>query len=40
MSELRCDLPNGARITILGAENDQAIRGISLDGTEDIVTKR
>ena len=31
-SELRCDLPNGARITILGAENDQAIRGISLDG--------
>ena len=31
-SELRCDLPNGARITILGAENDQAIRGIFLDG--------
>ena len=31
-SELRCDLANGARITILGAENDQAIRGISLDG--------
>ena len=31
-SELRCDLPNGSRITILGAENDQAIRGISLDG--------
>ena len=31
-SELRCDLPNGARITILGADNDQAIRGISLDG--------
>ena len=30
-SELRCDLPNGARITILGADNDQAIRGISLD---------
>ena len=21
-SELRCDFPNGARITILGAEND------------------
>lgn len=31
-SELRCDLPNGSRITILGAENDQAIRGIALDG--------
>ncbi len=31
-SELRCDLPNGARITILGAENDQALRGIFLDG--------
>ncbi len=31
-SELRCDLPNKSRITILGAENDQAIRGISLDG--------
>ena len=25
-------MANGARITILGAENDQAIRGISLDG--------
>ncbi len=31
-SELRCDLPNGARITILGAENDQSLRGIFLDG--------
>jgi hypothetical protein len=31
-SELRCDFPNGARITILGAENDQALRGIFLDG--------
>jgi len=31
-SELRCDLPNGARVTILGAENDQALRGIFLDG--------
>ena len=31
-SELRCDLPNGGRITILGAENDQALRGIFLDG--------
>ena len=31
-SELRCDLPNGSRITILGAENDQALRGIFLDG--------
>ena len=25
-------MPNGARITILGAENDQALRGIFLDG--------
>jgi len=31
-SELRCDFPNGSRITILGAENDQALRGIFLDG--------
>ena len=31
-SELRCDLPNGSRITILGGENDQAIRGVALDG--------
>ncbi len=31
-SELRCDLPNGSRITILGAENDQSLRGIFLDG--------
>ena len=31
-SELRCDLPNGSRITILGGENDQGIRGIFLDG--------
>ena len=31
-SELRCDFPNGARITILGAENDQGLRGIFLDG--------
>lgn len=31
-SELRADFPNGARITILGAENDQALRGIFLDG--------
>ena len=31
-SELRCDFPNGSRITILGGENDQALRGIALDG--------
>ena len=31
-SELRADFPNGARTTILGAENDQALRGIFLDG--------
>jgi len=31
-SELRCDFPNGSRITILGAEKDQALRGIFLDG--------
>ena len=31
-SELRCDLPNGSRIIILGAENDQSLRGIFLDG--------
>ena len=31
-SELRADLPNGSRITILGAENDQALRGLALDG--------
>ena len=31
-SELRADFPNGARITILGGENDQALRGIFLDG--------
>ena len=40
-SELRCDLPNGSRISILGAENDSGIRGIFLDGcvfdeTQDI----
>lgn len=31
-SELRCDLPNGARIQLLGADNPDAIRGIYLDG--------
>tara|TARA_B100001093_G_C26782513_1_gene995260 strand:+ start:193 stop:1461 length:1269 start_codon:yes stop_codon:yes gene_type:complete len=31
-SELRADFPNGSRITILGGENDQALRGIFLDG--------
>ncbi len=30
-TELRCDLPNGARISLLGAENYSSIRGIYLD---------
>jgi phage terminase large subunit len=31
-TELRCDLPNGARITLLGSENSDGLRGIYLDG--------
>ncbi len=31
-SELRCDLPNGARISLYGADNPDALRGIYLDG--------
>ena len=31
-TELRCDLPNGARIQLLGAENPNSLRGIYLDG--------
>jgi hypothetical protein len=31
-TELRCDLPNGARISLLGAENPDSLRGIYLDG--------
>lgn len=31
-SELRADLPNGARITLFGADNPDALRGIYLDG--------
>ena len=31
-TELRCDLPNGARISLLGAENPASLRGIYLDG--------
>ena len=31
-TELRCDLPNGARINLLGAENPDSLRGIYLDG--------
>lgn len=31
-SELRCDLPNGARIQLFGADNPDALRGIYLDG--------
>jgi phage terminase large subunit len=30
-TELRCDLPNGARISLLGAENPASLRGIYLD---------
>ena len=31
-TELRCDLPNGARIQLLGSENINSLRGIYLDG--------
>ena len=31
-SELRVDLPNGGRITLYGADNPDALRGIYLDG--------
>jgi hypothetical protein len=31
-SELRCDLPGERRITLLGADNPDALRGIYLDG--------
>ena len=31
-TELRCDLPSGARITLLGSENPDSLRGIYLDG--------
>ena len=31
-SELRCDLPNGARIQLFGSDNPDALRGIYLDG--------
>ena len=31
-TELRCDLPNGARISLLGAETPDSLRGIYLDG--------
>ncbi len=31
-TELRCDLPNGARIMLLSAESPDALRGIYLDG--------
>lgn len=31
-SELRCDLPNGSRIRLYGAENEQRLRGLFLDG--------
>jgi len=30
-TELRCDLPNGARIQLLGSENPASLRGIYLD---------
>jgi len=31
-TELRVDLPNGSRITLLGSENCDGLRGIYLDG--------
>ena len=31
-TELRCDLPNGSRITLLSSENPDSLRGIFLDG--------
>ena len=31
-TELRCDLPTGARISLLGAENPDSLRGLYLDG--------
>tara|TARA_R110000744_G_scaffold100548_3_gene193988 strand:- start:644 stop:1924 length:1281 start_codon:yes stop_codon:yes gene_type:complete len=31
-TELRCDLPNGSRIQLLGSENFDSLRGIYLDG--------
>jgi hypothetical protein len=31
-SELRCDFPNGARITLYGCENPEALRGKGWDG--------
>ena len=31
-TELRCDLPNGSRITLLGAENFENLRGLYFDG--------
>ena len=31
-TELRCDLPNGARINLLGGETPDSLRGIFLDG--------
>jgi|TARA_R100001510_G_C7645064_1_gene202456 phage terminase large subunit len=31
-TELRCDLPNGARIQLLGSESPDSLRGLYLDG--------
>ena len=31
-TELRCDLPNASRITLLGAENAESLRGLYFDG--------
>lgn len=31
-TELRCDLPNGSRIRLYGAENGERLRGLYLDG--------
>jgi hypothetical protein len=31
-TELRCDLPNGARVSLYGADNPDSLRGLYLDG--------
>jgi hypothetical protein len=31
-TELRCDLPNGSRITLLSSEHPDSLRGLALDG--------
>src|SRR5262245_20359743 len=31
-TELRCDLPNGSRVSLYGADNPDSLRGLYLDG--------